>query len=143
MAVKQNIETAETMAPETAGTPDAVEQAKEEIKAMLAEAMAAAEKIVADAHEKARSIEEAASVKAAAADDGDEEVLVYLPMKKGESDLFVGVNGEGIKIKRGENVRVKKKYAEVIRASMSQDDYTMKLISQLTEEFENSKDALV
>lgn len=151
MAGKQN-KTAEAMAENAVAEnnnaqklpePD-IAAVKKEIEMLMQEAMKAAAEIVENAKKQAAEItakaeDEATSVKA---EDSEEEVLIRLPMKKGEPDLFVGVNGVGIKIQRGVEVKVKKKYVEVIRNSIDQDEATMMLVESLTAEYEKSRKAL-
>lgn len=153
MAGKQN-KTAETMAENAVAENNNVQklpeattdlaEVKKEIAKMMQEAMEAAAEIVKNAKKQAAEITAkpegvAAPVKA---EDGEEEVLIRLPVKKGETDLFVGVNGVGIKIQRGVEVKVKKKYVEAIMNSVAQDEATIQLVDRLTAEYENSKNAL-
>lgn len=151
MAGKQN-NTAETMAENAVAENNNAQKlpetdiadVKKEVEMIMQEAMKAAAEIVENAKKQAAEItakaeDEATSVKA---EDSEEEVLIRLPLKKGEPDLFVGVNGVGIKIQRGVEVKVKKKYVEVIRNSVAQDEATIMLVESLTQEYENSKDAL-
>lgn len=117
---------------------------KKEIEMLMQEAMNAAAEIVENAKKQAAEItakakDEAVAVKA---EDSEEEVLIRLPIKKGEPDLFVGVNGVGIKIQRGEDVKVPKKYVEAIRNSVAQDEATIMLVERLTAEFEKSREQL-
>lgn len=151
MAGKQNT-TAEVMAENAAAENNNEEKlpgmnlsdVKEEIATMMQEAMKAAAEIVENAKKQAAEItakaeEETEAVKNV---DGEEEVLIRLPIKKGEPDLFVGVNGVGIKIQRGADVKVPKKYVEVIRNSVAQDEATIMLVEKLTAEYEKSREQL-
>lgn len=68
--------------------------------------------------------EETKSPETAPIDPGEELVEYTAPLldAHGESpDIFVGVNGKNILIKRGETVRIKRKFLEVIRNSEEQD----------------------
>ena len=51
---------------------------------------------------------------------------------KYKDDVFVSVNGENCVIKRGERVKIKRKFAEVLDHSEHQDYETSKLIEQAT-----------
>jgi hypothetical protein len=53
----------------------------------------------------------------------------------------VGVNGETIAIKRGERVKIKRKFAEVLDHSEHQDYETAELISRKSNEWEQKRDA--
>lgn len=56
---------------------------------------------------------------------------VYIPkMYKGDDQQYVAVNGERILVKKGETVRVKRKFAEVIKESLAQ--------ARVSEEYINS-----
>lgn len=67
----------------------------------------------------------------------DEKVTVFIPkdpLNKNEDSLYVAVNGENCRIKKGESVSVDKKFAEVIQRSQkiaSEADETAKqLVSE-------------
>ena len=55
--------------------------------------------------------------------DGDETVdlLLFQDGERYRDDVFVCVNGETCLVKRGETVRIRRKFADVIRQSMEQD----------------------
>lgn len=69
--------------------------------------------------------------------DGDELVPVFLfkDNEKYKHDVFVAVNGATCQIQRGKQVMVKKKFADVLMQSQSQDMATADLISRKTSEF--------
>lgn len=99
-----------------------------------------AEKIIAEAEERAAKIvaaaeaEAAAKAKAAAETDGDkapepvidpmEELVDYtaplLPNLK-KRDILVAVNGETLRIKRGVPVRIKRKFYEALQNAAAQE----------------------
>jgi hypothetical protein len=72
--------------------------------------------------------------------DPNEEIAIHLFKDGGKykGDVFVAVNGKRVQIKRGETVKVKQKYAEVIENSMKQDAATADLIEQKVNEFNSA-----
>ena len=55
-------------------------------------------------------------------DPGEELVDFLIPRATPEDrPVFLGVNGESIRVKPGEPVRVKRKFAEVYRAAQAQE----------------------
>ena len=112
------------------------------IAKMLAEAKAEAAKIVEEAKKateptvKGLSKEEMAKHQA----EMDElvEVKLFKDTGKYKDDVFVGVNGETIAIKRGERVKIKRKFAEVLDHSEHQDYETAELISRKAGEWEKA-----
>lgn len=107
---------------------------QEQIAAMLAQAKAEAQKIVDDAKKeagmKAAAEEEAAKKAAQRAAYMEEyvEVKLFKDNDRYKDDVFVAVNGENCVIKRGERVKIKRKFAEVLDHSEHQDYETSKLI---------------
>lgn len=73
-----------------------------------------------------------------AIDPGEELVTVRLFKDGGryKDDVFVAVNGERVQIKRGEPVAIKRKFADVLEQSMSQDAATASLIERQSAEYE-------
>lgn len=67
--------------------------------------------------------------------DPNEEVEIKLFKDNGKysQPLFVGVNGETIAIKRGEKVKIKRKFLEVIENSERQDYETALKIEAATD----------
>ena len=63
------------------------------------------------------------------------EVKLFKDNNKYKDDVFVAVNGENCVIKRGERVKIKRKFAEVLDLSDRQDYETSKLIEQKSTEF--------
>ena len=58
-----------------------------------------------------------------------------------KDDVFVAVNGKSVQIKRGQKVMVKRKFAEVLARSQSQDRKTAQLINQKSSEYEQEAKA--
>ena len=121
-----------------------LEAVQEQMKAMLEEAKAEARKIVEEARKEAglKAAAEEEKAKAAAEYDAYMEELVDVKLFKDsgkyKDDVIVGVNGNFIGIKRGERVKIKRKFAEVLDASDRQDYETSKLIEQKADEFAKS-----
>ena len=63
------------------------------------------------------------------------EIELFRDNKDYKDDVFVAVNGESCVIARGEKVKVKKKFADVIYQSMRQDIKTAKLMDKRSDEF--------
>ena len=61
------------------------------------------------------------------------EVKLFKDNDKYKDDVFVAVNGENCVIKRGERVKIKRKFAEVLDHSEHQDYETSKLIEAATQ----------
>lgn len=130
-----------TKKPEETATMDlAAMQAQ--MAAMLAEAKAAkaeAEKLLAEARAAAgdrtgMTEEELAAHKAYM--NEEVEIKLFKDNDKYKDDVIVGCNGEFIAIKRGERVKIKRKYAEILDNSEHQDYETSCLIEAKSKEFE-------
>lgn len=68
------------------------------------------------------------------------KVKVNIPRtRKDEPDVFVCVNGKGILIKRGVDVTIEEKYAEVLKHSQRADNIAMEYLTQLEEDAANKK----
>ena len=69
--------------------------------------------------------------------DPNEEVSIHLFKDSGKykGDVFAAVNGKRVLIKRGETVKVKQKYAEVLENSLKQDAATAAMIEQKVNEY--------
>lgn len=63
------------------------------------------------------------------------EVKLFKDNGKYKDDVFVAVNGENCLIKRGERVKIKRKFAEVLDNSEHQDYETAMLIEQKSGEW--------
>lgn len=113
-----------------------LEQMQAEIKRMLEDAKAEATKIVEEAkasvNPKGMSDEALKAHKAYM--NEYVEVKLFKDNGKYKDDVFVSVNGETCLIKRGERVRIKRKFAEVLDASDFQDYQTAKLIEKESSE---------
>lgn len=113
-----------------------MEDIQAQIAAMLEEAKAEAQKIVdkakAEAGMKAAEDEEKARKAAELAAYMEEyvEVKLFKDNDKYKEDVFVSVNGENCVIKRGERVKIKRKFAEVLDHSEHQDYETGLLIEK-------------
>lgn len=76
------------------------------------------------------NIEETETVETTAYDP-DELVEVFLPRRGvDEQDLFVGVNGENVRIKRGARVKIKRKFADVIDEAERLEEAAYKTIER-------------
>lgn len=110
-----------------------------QVAAMLAQAREEAAKIMeeAKAHAKGEMSEAEKAERKAQEAYMDElvEVKLFKDNGKYKDDVFVAVNGENCVIKRGERVKVKRKFAEVLDNSDRQDYETAKLIEQKSDEF--------
>ena len=63
------------------------------------------------------------------------EIRLFKDNNKYRDDVFVGVNGKGYMIKRGERVMVPEELKEVLDNSMEQDEFTARLIDEQVEAF--------
>ena len=100
---------------------------------IIEERKAEARKIIAEAK---RKVEEPNPV---VDEDGEKPVTIRLPLKKGAGAVFVAVNGENVLIPRGEEFTIKKKFYDVLIQSERQNEYAMKLIQGLGDEYESKK----
>lgn len=112
-----------------------------EIAKMLADAKAEAAKIVEEAKKATEpagsmSAEEIAAHKAYM--NELVEIKLFKDTGKYKDDVFVSCNGETVAIKRGERVKIKRKFAEILDNSEHQDYETAQLIEQKTGEFAKS-----
>ena len=135
MAVKEKAENSislEEMQAQIAEMLAAAKAEREEAARMLAEAKRMTDGTVLS-EERKREIEEDRA-------KGEElvEIKLFKDTGKYKDDVFVGVNGESIAIKRGERVRIKRKFAEVLDNSEHQDYETSRLIEAKSEEFARS-----
>lgn len=71
------------------------------------------------------------------------EVFLFKDGGKYKDDVFVAVNGVGCLIKRGVPVQIKRKYAEVLRNSMEQDQSTAELIEYESNRFKEAEKQLI
>lgn len=124
---------------ETVSLADVTKQ----VEAMLAQAKADAEKIVADAkasvsgeltEEQKKAIEERKAYWNELV-----EVKLFKDNNKYKDDVFVSVGDENCLIKRGVRVKVKRKFADVLDKSDMQDYETSLLIEKKSSEFAKSE----
>jgi len=113
-----------------------------EIAKMLADAKAEAAKIVEEAKKAANPDADSMTAEEKAAHKAYMNELVEIKLFKDtgkyKDDVFVSCNGETVAIKRGERVKIKRKFAEILDNSEHQDYETAQLIEQKTGEFAKS-----
>lgn len=63
------------------------------------------------------------------------EIELFRDNKDYKDDVFVAVNGESCLVARGKKVKIKKKFADVIKQSMTQDVKTARLMDERSDEF--------
>lgn len=129
--------------PETKAESINLADVAKQVEEMIAKAKAEAEKIVADA-KKAVGGELTEEQKKAIAErkaywDELVEVKLFKDNNKYKDDVFVSVNGENCVIKRGQRVKVKRKFAAVLDLSDMQDYETNMLIETKANEFAKSE----
>ena len=114
-----------------------------QVEEMLAKAKAEAEKIVADAKASVggelTDEQKKANEERKAYWNEPVEVKLFKDNNKYKDDLYVSVNGENCVIKRGERIRVKRKFADVLDKSDMQDYETCLLIEKKSSEFAKSE----
>ena len=69
------------------------------------------------------------------------EIRLFKDNNKYKDDVYVGLNGRGYLIKRGQTVRVPRAVYEIIENSRNQDEYTARLIEQESTRYENESRA--
>ncbi len=117
----------------------------EEVQAQIAQMLADAEAAKAEAMKLVEEARKAAGAKSAAEEEKAKkaaehaaymeeyvEVKLFKDNDKYKDDVFVAVNGENCVIKRGERVKIKRKFAEVLDHSEHQDYETSKMIEAAT-----------
>ena len=113
---------------------------KAQVAAMLAEAKAEAAKIVEDAKKAVNApggmTEEEMAAHLAYMNE-EVEVKLFKDNGKYKDPVFVGCNGETVAIQRGERVKIKRKFAEILDNSEHQDYETALLVERKSAEFEN------
>ena len=107
-------------------------QAREEAAKIVADAKASVQGELTEEQKKAREEQEAYYNELV-------EVKLFKDNNKYKDDVFVSVNGENCVIKRGEKVKIKRKFAEVLENSDLQDYETSKLIEKKSSEFAKSE----
>lgn len=63
------------------------------------------------------------------------EIELFRDNKDYKDNVFVAVNGESCVIQRGKKVKIKKKFADVLKNSMNQDMNTARLMDNKSSEF--------
>ena len=112
-----------------------VEQAKAEAAALIETARAEAERIVAAAKGAPVGMTEAERAAYEAYMNEEVEVKLFRDNDKYKDPVFVGCNGETIAIQRGERVKIRRKFAEILDNSDRQDAQTGLLIRRRAAEF--------
>lgn len=124
--------------PEAVNETVNLSEIQAQIAQMLADARAEAAKIVEEA-KKAVAPQGGMSAEELEKHKAEMEELVEIKLFKDtgkyKDDVLVGVNGEFIAIKRGERVKIKRKYAEVLDHSEHQDYETAQLIEKKSGEW--------
>ena len=114
-----------------------------EIAAMLAEAKAEAAKIVEEA-KKAVNAPNGMTAEEMAAHQAymneEVEIKLFKDTGKYKDDVFVGCNGDTIAIKRGERVKIKRKFAEILDNSEHQDYEAAQLVERKSAEFQRASE---
>lgn len=114
-----------------------------QVEAMLAKAREEAEKIVADAKASVSGElteeQKKANEERKAYWNEPVKVKLFKDNNKYKDDVFVAVNGENCVIKRGLEVEVKRKFADVLDKSDLQDYETSMLIEKKSNEFAKSE----
>lgn len=119
-----------------------LEAIKAQIAKLIEDAKAEAEAIVSGAKEKAAKIAEGKSVMTEEEQKTDDywneevEIQLFKDGGKYKDDVYVAVNGQNCLIQRGKPVKVKRKFAEVLRQSLEQDNETADMIRELESEYE-------
>ena len=132
-------ETKTETSPEAIVLADITKQVEE----MLAKAKEEAEKIVADAKASVggelTEEQKKANEERKAYWEELVEVKLFKDNNKYKDDVYVSVNGENCVIKRGEKVKIKRKFADVLDKSDLQDYETSLLIEKKSSEFAKSE----
>ena len=102
----------------------------DDVRAMVAAMLAEEKAKTAEANAEAEAQAKAQREKDAAYMEELVEVKLFKDNGKYNDDVFVSVNGETIAIKRGERVKIKRKFAEVLDNSDHQDQETARLIEE-------------
>ena len=114
-----------------------------QVEEMLAKAKAEAEKIVSEA--KASVNGELTEEQKKAKEESDAywneyvEIELFKDNNRYKDDVPVGVGGEICLVKRGEKVKIKRKFADVLENSKRQNNATSELIDRETRKFAESK----
>ena len=110
-------------------------EAKAESAALVESARAEAERIVAEAKGAAPGMTEAERAAHTAYMNEEVEVKLFRDNDRYRDPVFVSCNGETIAIQRGERVKIRRKFAEILDNSDKQDCETGLLIRRKCAEF--------
>lgn len=116
-----------------------MEQARAESAALIENARAEAQRIVAEAKGAAAgqpggmTAEELAAYRAYM--NEEVEVKLFRDNDKYRDPVFVGCNGETVAIQRGERVKIRRKFAQILDNSDRQDQAAGQLIARKSAEF--------
>lgn len=137
-----------TMADVEAKIAEMLKAAEAKAEEMLNTAKEEAENIVKVAQEKVDDIVKTAEGKdnktagmpeeiRKAIEEGEEyiDIMLFKDGGKYKDDVFVAINGENALIKRGEPVKIKKKFAALLRQSDIQDAKAVEYMEQRANEF--------
>ena len=119
-----------------------LEMIKAQIAKMIEDAKAEAEAIITNAKEQAKDIADGKNPMSEEARKAEEywneevEIQLFKDSGKYKDDVYVAVNGKNCLIQRGKPVKVKRKFAEVLRQSLEQDNETADMIKELESEYE-------
>ena len=140
------------MAKENKDALTETDRVKQEIEEMLSKAKEVAAGIIQDAKNQADTIR-SANVKASDISDdakasiqrGEElvEVMLFKDTGRYSDDVFVSVNGENCIIKRGEKVKIKRKFKEVLDNSMAQSNAAADMQKNLADDYEKKSRDLI
>lgn len=128
-------------------TPE-MEAMKAQIAKMIEDAKAEAEAIIKNAKEQAQATSSGKKVmseedkKAEAYWNEEVEIQLFKDNGKYKDDVYVAVNGQNCLIQRGKPVKVKRKFAEVLKRSLEQDNETADMIRELESNYEQHSDKL-
>ena len=140
------------MAKENKEALSETDRVKQEIEEMLAKAKEVAEGIIQDAKNQADMIRSENSKASDISDDakasiqrGEElvEVMLFKDTGRYSDDVFVSVNGENCIIKRGEKVKIKRKFKEVLDNSMAQSNAAADMQKNLADDYEKKSRDLI
>ena len=116
---------------------------QKQVEEMLAKAREEAEKIVANAKASVGGELTEEQKKAIAEREAYWNELVPIKLfkdnNKYKDDVFVSVNGETCLIQRGVEVKIKRKFADVLEKSLGQDFETSMLMEKKQKEFAEAK----
>ena len=135
----------ETKAPEAPEQELNLQELLAQLDAMKAEIQAVkAAQGDEEAAEKAERRAKILAERKATAESDDEyvEVKLFKDNGKYKDDVFVGCNGEGCLIKRGERVKIKRKFAKILDQSDLQDAATADLVDSKVKAFTDKAKAL-